>query len=591
MRLRSSEMAGQMPLVRRVEHLRRGDRGQRERLGAGDRRGRGTEGRAAARARHPRDRPAAPRPRQQRGQPRAGRRHGAGLARAAGRRAGHRQVDPLAADRTGRQLAAHALRLGRGVGRADQDACGAAGHRQRGVPRLPRKRCWRTSWPRSRSRSPIWWSSTRSKPSTRNSSTRRRAACRRSANAPRRCSNTPRRRARRSSSSATSRRTAPSPARRSSNTSSTWCSSSRATATTSTASCGASRTASAPPSRSGSSRCSRRDCAASTTPPEILLTHYEEPLSGIAVGASADGVRPYLIEVQALVSGAAYGTPQRTATGFDARRMSMLLAVLEKRVGMKMFQKDVFLNFAGGFKVADPGLDLAVVAAVISSYYDRPVAEGSAVRAKSASRARCARPPHRAAHQRSGTVGIQTHRGLGLPAQRHQAPRRIEIVTINSVDQLPAPSLSNNPRCRPAEPCKDPTEPSYALRCVPRPKVHVYPLLPPQSHRTPHRRNSAATPACGRTSVAATWPPRVRTRAAQSRFSPSCSPQHTIRAMAQRPPDSPNPPHDVDLPHREAGGRRRRLRLGNISGIDFAQVGRNERAHERPLIRYSGGTH
>ena len=90
-------------------------------------------------------------------------------------------------------------------------------------------------------------------------------------------------------------------------------------------------------------------------PSEILLTHYEEPLSGIAVGASADGVRPYLIEVQALVSGAAYGTPQRSTTGYDTKRMNMLLAVLEKRVGMKMFQKDVFLNFAGGFKVADPG--------------------------------------------------------------------------------------------------------------------------------------------------------------------------------------------------------------------------------------------
>ena len=111
-------------------------------------------------------------------------------------------------------------------------------------------------------------------------------------------------------------------------------------------------------------------------PSEILLTHYDEPLSGIAVGASADGIRPYLIEVQALVSGAAYGTPQRTTTGYDSKRMSMLLAVLEKRLGMKMFQKDVFLNFAGGFKVADPGLDLAVVAAVISSYYDRPIAEG-----------------------------------------------------------------------------------------------------------------------------------------------------------------------------------------------------------------------
>lgn len=111
-------------------------------------------------------------------------------------------------------------------------------------------------------------------------------------------------------------------------------------------------------------------------PSEILLTHYDEPLAGCSVGAAVDGQRPYLIEVQALASGAAYGTPQRSTTGFDQRRMNMLLAVLEKRLGMKMFQKDVFLNFAGGFKVADTGLDLAVVAAIISSYYDRPLAEG-----------------------------------------------------------------------------------------------------------------------------------------------------------------------------------------------------------------------
>ncbi|MBP3532902.1 MAG: DNA repair protein RadA, partial [Alistipes sp.] len=111
-------------------------------------------------------------------------------------------------------------------------------------------------------------------------------------------------------------------------------------------------------------------------PSEILLTHYDEPLSGIAVGASVDGIRPYLIEVQALVGTAAYGTPQRNATGYDTRRMNMLLAILEKRIGMKMFQKDVFLNFAGGFKVADTGLDLAIVAAVISSYFDRPIDEG-----------------------------------------------------------------------------------------------------------------------------------------------------------------------------------------------------------------------
>ena len=110
-------------------------------------------------------------------------------------------------------------------------------------------------------------------------------------------------------------------------------------------------------------------------PSEILLTHYAEPLSGVAEGASEDGVRPYLIEVQALVSQAAYGTPQRNTTGFDSRRMNMLIAVIEKKVGLKMFQKDVFLNFAGGFRVADTGLDLAVIAAVISSYYDSPLLE------------------------------------------------------------------------------------------------------------------------------------------------------------------------------------------------------------------------
>ena len=114
-------------------------------------------------------------------------------------------------------------------------------------------------------------------------------------------------------------------------------------------------------------------------PSEVLLSHYDEPLSGIAVAATVDGIRPYLLEVQALVSQAAYGTPQRNATGYDSRRMNMLLAILEKRVGLKMFQKDVFLNFAGGFKVSDPGLDLAVVAAVLSSYFDRPINEGIAL--------------------------------------------------------------------------------------------------------------------------------------------------------------------------------------------------------------------
>lgn len=108
-----------------------------------------------------------------------------------------------------------------------------------------------------------------------------------------------------------------------------------------------------------------------SNPSEILLSHHDEPLSGIAIGATMDGARPYLIEVQSLVGGAAYGTPQRTTTGFDMKRLSMLLAVVEKRLNLKMGTKDVFLNIAGGFKVSDPGLDMAVVAAVVSSLLDK----------------------------------------------------------------------------------------------------------------------------------------------------------------------------------------------------------------------------
>ena len=110
-----------------------------------------------------------------------------------------------------------------------------------------------------------------------------------------------------------------------------------------------------------------------SNPSEILLSHYDEPLSGIAVGATIDGIRPYLIETQALAGGAAYGTPQRTTTGFDIKRLSMLLAVIEKHLNIRMSAKDVFLNIAGGFKVSDPGLDMAVVAAILSSALDSPI--------------------------------------------------------------------------------------------------------------------------------------------------------------------------------------------------------------------------
>ena len=108
-------------------------------------------------------------------------------------------------------------------------------------------------------------------------------------------------------------------------------------------------------------------------PSELLLSQRDTALSGVAICAALEGVRPFLIETQALVSTAAYGTPQRSATGFDLRRLNMLLAVLEKRVGFKLGAKDVFLNIAGGIRVTDPAIDLSVIAAVLSSNVDTPI--------------------------------------------------------------------------------------------------------------------------------------------------------------------------------------------------------------------------
>ena len=107
-----------------------------------------------------------------------------------------------------------------------------------------------------------------------------------------------------------------------------------------------------------------------TNPSEMLLSHTDMDLSGVSVSATIEGIRPFLIEVQALVSTSAYGVPQRSATGFDIRRMNMLLAVLEKRAGFKLPQKDVFLNIAGGLRVNDPAIDLAVISSVLSSNLD-----------------------------------------------------------------------------------------------------------------------------------------------------------------------------------------------------------------------------
>jgi DNA repair protein RadA/Sms len=109
-----------------------------------------------------------------------------------------------------------------------------------------------------------------------------------------------------------------------------------------------------------------------TNPSEMFINQHDEILSGVAIAATIDGIRPFLIETQALVSSAVYGTPQRSSTGFDIRRLNMLLAVLEKRAGFRLGAKDVFLNIAGGIKVNDPAIDLGILAAILSSNLDIP---------------------------------------------------------------------------------------------------------------------------------------------------------------------------------------------------------------------------
>ncbi len=173
-------------------------------------------------------------------------------------------------------------------------------------------------------------------------------------------------------------------------------------------------------------------------PSEILLSHYDVPLSGIAVGAAVDGIRPYLIEVQALVSNATYGTPQRNTTGYDMKRMNMLVAVMEKRIGMKMFQKDLFLNFAGGFKVSDPGLDLSIIASVVSSYYDRAIGEGICC-AGEVGLSGEVRPAPRSEQRISEAARLGFKKIIVssyLPPSVLKVSG-IEVVAIQSIDQLP----------------------------------------------------------------------------------------------------------------------------------------------------------
>ena len=114
-----------------------------------------------------------------------------------------------------------------------------------------------------------------------------------------------------------------------------------------------------------------------SNPSELLISENADNLSGIGIGATIEGMRPLLIETQALVSHSAYGTPQRSATGFDSKRLNMLLAVLEKRCGFKFGDKDVFVNITGGLKVEDPAIDLSVICSLLSSFEDIAIPVGT----------------------------------------------------------------------------------------------------------------------------------------------------------------------------------------------------------------------
>lgn len=172
-----------------------------------------------------------------------------------------------------------------------------------------------------------------------------------------------------------------------------------------------------------------------SNPSELLLTDNREGLSGVAISCSIEGVRPFLIETQALVSTAAYGTAQRSTTGFDGRRLNMLLAVLEKRVGFKLAQKDVFLNIAGGLRVTDPAIDLSVIAAVLSSNGDMPI-EGDVCMAGEVGLSGEIRPVSRieqriAEAQKLGfkRILIPAHNAKGLDTKSY----KIELVPVRRV--------------------------------------------------------------------------------------------------------------------------------------------------------------
>lgn len=174
-----------------------------------------------------------------------------------------------------------------------------------------------------------------------------------------------------------------------------------------------------------------------SNPSELLLSQDHEGMSGVAIASAIEGVRPFLIETQALVSTAAYGTPQRSATGFDLRRMNMLLAVLEKRVGFKLAQKDVFLNIAGGLKVNDPAIDLSVISAILSSNMDTGI-EREVCMAGEVGLSGEIRPVNRI-EQRIGEAEKLGFRQIILPKHNLQGidtkKIKIELVPVRKVEE------------------------------------------------------------------------------------------------------------------------------------------------------------
>lgn len=174
-------------------------------------------------------------------------------------------------------------------------------------------------------------------------------------------------------------------------------------------------------------------------PSELLINQQASDLSGSAIAANVEGIRPILIEVQALVSSAVYGTPQRTSTGFDTRRLSMLLAVLEKRASFKLASKDVFINIAGGLRVDDPAIDLAVISAILSSTVDIPIDPYTCFAGEVGLSGEI-RPVNRI-DQRLGEADKLGMKRILMPALKGNrfdpARFKLEIIEVNRVQEIP----------------------------------------------------------------------------------------------------------------------------------------------------------